>query len=616
MASAWRLIKEGQTVLIYCPQRRSVEPFATAIADLHKRGLVGSVLNDNPAILNSALKIGREWFGDSHPILTCLQLGVAIHHGALPTPFRKEMERLLREGVLKITVSSPTLAQGLNLTATAVIVHSLRRDQDIIPASEFKNVIGRAGRAFIDVEGLVLYPIFDNYAKRHREWERLIDDTSSLSMESGLLQLVIKLLDRLHKALSKVSLDDLIEYVVNNAGAWSFPEIAGETGTDRESARRDWIKHLSIFDTAILSLAGDQDVEAEQISAKLDELLDSSLWKRRLLRQSEKVKSVLDRALKARARFIWSSSSASQRKGYFLAGVGLVTGQQLDAIAQETVALLVVANGAISDRDDERAIEAITALAERIFTISPFIPDPLPENWREVLSIWLSGRPIADLSQTDITELLRFVENGLIYRLPWGMEAIRVRAQANQDTFEGMPIDAFELGLAVPSIETGTLHRSAAILMQAGFSSRLAAIKAVTETAAEFTTARELTAWLRSDLILELSERDDWPTSESESLWKSFVSQYTPPEKTIWTVKHATRFARWRNNIDVPPPGSPIKVWNVTDDTLLLAPTHEILGYLDEPIPQAWSGLLVARIGTQANSVAFTYYGPEDIDWG
>src|SRR5207253_1061301 len=141
------------------------------------------------------------------------------------------------------------------------------------------------------------------------------------------------------------------------------------------------------------------------------------------------------------------------------------------------------------------------------------------------------------------------------------------------------------------------------------------AIKAVTETAAEFTTARELAEWLRSDPILEFSERDDWPTSESESLWKSFVSQYTPPEKTIWAVKHVTRFARWRNNIDVPPPGSPIKVRNVNEDTLLLAPTYEILGYLDEPIAQDWSGLLVAHIGIRANSLTLTYYGPQDIDW-
>jgi len=94
------------------------------------------------------------------------------------------------------------------------------------------------------------------------------------------------------------------------------------------------------------------------------------------------------------------------------------------------------------------------------------------------------------------------------------------------------------------------------------------------------------------------------------------VSQYTPPEKTIWTIKHATRFARWRSNIAVPPTGTLIKLRNVADDTVLFSQTHEILGYLDEPIRQGWSGVLIARIGTQANSVALAYYGPDDIDWG
>lgn len=38
LAAAWRLIEDGQSVLIYCPERRSVDPFAVAIADLHDRG--------------------------------------------------------------------------------------------------------------------------------------------------------------------------------------------------------------------------------------------------------------------------------------------------------------------------------------------------------------------------------------------------------------------------------------------------------------------------------------------------------------------------------------------------------------------------------------------------
>ncbi|MDR8335428.1 DEAD/DEAH box helicase, partial [Acinetobacter baumannii] len=93
-------------------------------------------------------------------------------------------------GILKVTISSPTLAQGLNLSATAVVMHSLYRHGEMIKVSEFKNVIGRAGRAYIDVEGLVLYPIFEDVNNRkHNKWVNLIEDHGAREMESGLIQL-------------------------------------------------------------------------------------------------------------------------------------------------------------------------------------------------------------------------------------------------------------------------------------------------------------------------------------------------------------------------------------------------------------------------------------------
>ena len=44
LATAWRLVDEGQTVLIYCPLRKSVEPFADVIVELHERGALRSLL--------------------------------------------------------------------------------------------------------------------------------------------------------------------------------------------------------------------------------------------------------------------------------------------------------------------------------------------------------------------------------------------------------------------------------------------------------------------------------------------------------------------------------------------------------------------------------------------
>ncbi len=273
LATAWRLVNDGQTVLIYCPERRSVEPFAKVIVDLHSRGALTSLLTVDPATLQTAIALGEEWLGPDSDILKCLRLGVALHHGALPTAYRKEVERLLRDGVLKVTISSPTLAQGLNLSATAVVMHSLYRHGEKIKVSEFKNVIGRAGRAYVDVEGLVLYPIFqDAWNKKHDEWVGLIEDLGAREMESGLIQLIFSLLNRMHARLGG-NLDRLVDYVVNNAAAWTFPEVAGEKADKRERALNEWERHMATLDTAILSLIGEADVPDDQIETALDTIL-------------------------------------------------------------------------------------------------------------------------------------------------------------------------------------------------------------------------------------------------------------------------------------------------------------------------------------------------------
>ena len=489
LATAWRLVAEGQTVLIYCPVRKSVEPFADVIVDLHERGALRSLLKVDANVLNTATALGEEWLGADNAILKCLRLGVALHHGALPTAYRKEVERLLQEGVLKVTISSPTLSQGLNLSATALVMHSLHRNRNRIEISEFRNVTGRAGRAYVDMEGIVLFPMFDKIAKRRRDWVELITDVGAREMESGLVLLVMALLNRMRARIGG-DLTQLMEYVVNNAEAWTFPEVAMEAPEDRDRALAEWGRHVATLDTAILSLIGENNIPDDGMEAVLDDVLQSSLWQRRLLRYNEQDQQVLRAGLLSRSKLIWAQSSAAQRRGYFLAGVGLTTGHALDAIAVDANTLLVNANAALLTGDAEVAIDAITSLAERVFAFYPFTPDTLPENWRDLLRCWLLGEPLAALAFGQESETLHFIEGGLVYRLPWAMEAVRVRATANGDVVGeiDLALDDYELGLAVPAVETGTMNRSASIMIQAGFSSRLAAIKAVTDTEATFTT--------------------------------------------------------------------------------------------------------------------------------
>ena len=57
IATAWRLVEEGQTVLVFCPQRNSVEPYARRIIKLYEQGLIASVLPDQ-VDLSGALVVG------------------------------------------------------------------------------------------------------------------------------------------------------------------------------------------------------------------------------------------------------------------------------------------------------------------------------------------------------------------------------------------------------------------------------------------------------------------------------------------------------------------------------------------------------------------------------
>ena len=614
LATAWRLVGDGQTVLIYCPERRSVEPFAEVIVDLNERGALQSLLTINPAALETAIALGEEWLGANCDILKCLRLGVALHHGALPTAYRKEVEKLLRDGVLKVTISSPTLAQGLNLSATAIVMHSLYRHGERINVSEFKNVIGRAGRAYVDVEGMVLFPIFeDTRNRKHNEWVSLIEDLGAREMESGLVQLIIALLLRMHARVGG-DLNHLLDYVVNNAEAWVFPEVRDEKPDTRERALRDWERNLATLDTAILSLIGEGDVPDEEIEAALDAILQSSLWQRRLLRMDAASQQGLQTMLVTRSRYIWARSTSVARRGYFLAGLGLEAGHALDAVAPDANVLLVQANGALLMSDSEGAIQAITAIAERVFTFRPFTPDPFPDNWREILRCWLSGQSLAGLVAGHEADTLRFIESGLVYHLPWALEALRVRAIANGDVVgeDGSKLDDYELGLAVPAVETGTMNRSASILIQAGFSSRLAAIKVVNDTDANFTTGLQFRAWLQGPIVAAFTAQADWPSAETRTLWLDFTQNFLPHENRVWTERRYQAQVRWYNT--PPPPHTPVVLYHWEGQPVVLSDEGSPLGVLQHPLNPSHEGVIRTTVTRYPpGNVDLSYLGPDDL---
>jgi len=606
VATGWRLVEEGQTVLIFCPQRNSVEPYARAIVQLYNQGLVSSVLPTDVG-LSDALAVGAEWFGADHPILRCLQLGVAIHHGALPGPFRREIERLLQRGSLRVTIASPTLAQGLNLSASAVLFHGLRRGRDLLKGSEFANVIGRAGRAFVDTEGLVLYPIFQPTETRRREWLELTQGDGGKALQSGLIEVGVALLRRMYASLGFGSVEPFLDYLTGGP-EWSLPIVSQETTEGRVAAAASWQSNLALLDIGILSIVGDSDqgTDADAATQIVADAVRDSLWERQLRRSREPVPAAVRELVYSRTRHLWRTSTPSQRRGWFLAGLGADAGSELSQVSERIIALVNQAETAILDANHETAADLLVAIADTVFAVQVFAPETALYNWHDVLRHWVRGLALGDLSG-DRVAVAQFIEADVIYRLVWGMEAARVyeAAQGNPDA------DALS-GTAVTAIETGTFNRAASILIRSGFDHRLAAMLAVMSTSATFESAAEMRQWIR-DLDPALAFSQDWPTPESRSAWEAFAYRARTQRSRQWSRRtQDLQDVTWYDA--VPDPGTWLRVTDAGPGKIQIWSTgFDLLGEAAIRLNLERQGVLRARRLRSDTGVQLRYRGPDDL---
>lgn len=114
----------------------------------------------------------REELGESHFLLDMLKKGVAVHHAGIPDEIQYLIERLTEQGQIRVLTSTTTLAQGVNFPIKHVILEGTTipqrppKSNHELTHNEFWNIAGRAGRAFQDHMGGI---IFSAGTKEHVE---------------------------------------------------------------------------------------------------------------------------------------------------------------------------------------------------------------------------------------------------------------------------------------------------------------------------------------------------------------------------------------------------------------------------------------------------------------
>jgi len=609
IAAANAFARDGHTVLVYSPQRTQIEPIASEFRKLAQQGYLTHIQPPPAEELAVAQAIGREWLGSDHPAMQALAVGVGTHHGALPRPFLSAIEGLLDKRRLSVVVASPTLAQGVDLACSVLIFRSIQRYEKgrwrSMRLAEFANVVGRVGRAFVDIDGITVFPTFDGSKRsaQHSIFQQLISKSRGQRLVSGLAQLIWHIAERLSAALS-VPQAQLVEYVMNHTDLWDGIGLAAEEEDEDEDFLEESINEaLADLDLAVLSLVEPLSVDVGALASLLDDVLKDSLWKRTLAHGSEDQRSLEEALLVSRAEWLWNTTTAAQREACFFAGLGKKPGvflyEQLDALVGD----LAVFHAAVVERDGDAAAVAAVALAERVMSEAQFTVRKLPEEWRASLASWIKGTAVADIlsdrASRDARRLEAFLQDGVVFRLVWAAEAVR-----SQATKTGHPRaselgdgPAFALTYGVPSIQ-------AALLCQVGFSSRVGAVWLSRQLRATYTDTDGLRAWIRVNEAF-LNDPEFWESPDHYLLWKQAAAPRTGDTPRLWTKRNYVVRPTWTR----PVPAGPVRVIGHTGRTATVC-SLDLVPVGEARLPFDPYGASLDASASDDGALTIEYFGP------
>lgn len=491
-ATAARLAELGP-VLIFAGQARWVPSMAKAVLLAF-----GSSAPAHPwpeTEWNLLEAVCKEELGDGSFELAAARVGVICHSNKLPPQVRISIEKLMAKCTPRIIVATTTLGQGVNIGISSVIVATTSIGESQISKRDFWNICGRAGRAFVDSEGKVLFAIDMTkkswqIQKSEKEAMTYFDIAHLDHVESGLLQLVRYLGMLASKA--GIAFETLLE-------------LAADNTFDRCSEQRAAIESLvDWIDDQLLALhvayqGGDPTENVDWVDDAFRDSL-AAIQERAINRHGSN--DQLMNFLKSRAAGVLHKvHSPEARRAVIASGlplsVGIAAFHQLD-IFREMVDRYLNPNF-IEDPLGALVLEFETWARQNAKAIIEKMPES--EKLEIIRPLWLYGDSLRKISETCGDDALNICTEFYGYQLPWLFHSV---AQKLDKTIENERVEALaKIGLLV---ELGLPTEAAAKVYLAGVRSRVAAVELshfVTNPAASVSRIRR--ALLDEDTVNALS---------------------------------------------------------------------------------------------------------------
>lgn len=174
----------GGCCLLFCATRRTANNLAHMLATMQRREML-----EHRSVERRSLAMALQQEGSSKGLLRAVVAGIGYHHAGLSTDERKLLEDAYKSGVISVLCCTSTLAVGVNLPAKRVLVRGPRVATQMMSLSQYRQMVGRAGRAGLASygESILLCPENEWPAVREILSGGLSPVLSSLSSAKGAL---------------------------------------------------------------------------------------------------------------------------------------------------------------------------------------------------------------------------------------------------------------------------------------------------------------------------------------------------------------------------------------------------------------------------------------------
>jgi len=415
---------------------------------------------DKQNIWRKCLMSCEDYYTISSREYKLLTKGVVIHHGKMPGLMARLLVEVIEEKIVHLVMATSTLSEGVNLPFETVLIPNLQRwgvnenSQIDFSSSEFKNLVGRAGRPGFGTEGrsLVLLPDQPNRSESNIRnlyfslINRLQDQQSDTEGEaiSPIAELITHLETQWLRVLPNSSNEDFLTWLEQTA-----PITAQPSNESEENA----IESLDSLDNVLLAAI----VEIEQISAREMEPNELEAELRRLWQQTyayyaSQNQAQLQELFVHRGRALKSTiyPNYGERKRLYKTSLPPISGNQLLTLYRRIRDHLETGGDYLSRQEDEQFTyirDTIRLIGEvNTFSISNLNGRGrgAETSWEVILRWWLCHRraPLQP-RETQISDWHNFVSKNFSYRFNWGLGSIL--ALAIDEAFGDMSLEPSSL---------------------------------------------------------------------------------------------------------------------------------------------------------------------------